>query len=184
MTEKISAVDEAVAVIANFSDLRWVDANENWGIGGVKPSDVRLIEDRKKVTRKRRNRKTGKDEEITRWRGGFKDWDWDIKRAWRHTLKAFSPKFNKSMFHDTRRSHLYTAWWTLRHNNNLNRPDGKVSGTTLYGVWVEEAWHAAIWSPLVALAVKDLLIAHPDSPEAIKVSELIVQQRDRLSQNE
>lgn len=183
--ETTNVIDEAVKVINNFSDLHWVDANEAWGREGVKHSEVRFLEDRKKVTRKRRNRKTGQTDEITRWTGGFKDWSWDIKRAWRHTLKAVSlAPFKKTMLHDNRRSHLYTAWWSLRYNNNLNRPDGKVSGTTLYGVWVEEAWHAAIWSPVVALAVKDLLIAYPDSPEAVKVAELLIQQRKRLSDNE
>lgn len=175
-------VAKAIKAINDFSDLPWVDSNERWGNEGVGKSDAALLYDRKKITRERKNRKTGKVEKFTKWTGGYKDWAWDLKRAWRHVLKAVSlKKFSKSMFHETRRSHLWTAWWSLRYDNNLNRPDGKVTGTTLYGVWVEEAWHAAIWSPLVALAVRDLLESNPEDPKAIEVARLINVQRERLS---
>lgn len=181
MTEEVT---KAIKAINDLSDLPWVDANERWGAEGIDNSDACLLYDREKITRTRRNRKTGKDKQFTKWTGGYKDWGWDFKQSWRHLLKGLRLKRNSSLDDMLGGRHFSMAWYYLRHSNNLNRPDGKVSGTNLYGVWVEEAWHAAIWSPVVALAVRDLLESRPEDPKAIEVARLINIQRERLSKRE
>lgn len=134
---------EAAAYIRRVSDLPWVDANENWGVGGASPANAVLKYDD----------------------AGWKNWKYDLKMAGRHLGRAVMGKpdsiaqITKPGTGYFRRfaDHWNMAVYYVFQANELNRPDCRVNGATVYAVWVEEGIHAALWSPVLALAVADYL---------------------------
>lgn len=171
MTETL--MRQAAQKIRQISDLPWVDANEKWGAEGTTHSNIRFI-----YEKERRTARSGK----TYTMGGLKHWKWDLEQALIHFGKAFAGKSDsidrmlrgKQGYWKNFGTQMYMAWYYVR-SNELEAPDGMVTGTTLHGVWIEEAWHAALWSPVVALAVADWLeTADENEDRALRVAKLIM----------
>lgn len=177
-------IERAVTSIRSISDLPWVDANARWGASGVARADAQLLFDKKSRTRVDR---TGRKRVLRS--GGFKNLRYDISQSLRHIGQGILGRPDtlmttlrgKSGYVAGLRDHWRMARFYILESNELNRPDGKVSGTTVYGIWVEEVQHAALWSPEIALAVADMLeSADPDDPKALRVAELLNIQRERM----
>ena len=173
----MSDVTEAAKII------RWAACQpeiEESAWGGRGKSDVSLYSPPTTRTVSR----NGKAKTVRR--GGYKEWRYDLARAGEHLWGLVTGK-GDGIFSELSGGSRKHHWRMFKHYlraNNLERPDGVVGGTTLYGVWIEEVWHASLWSPTVAKAVANLLEENPDSENAQYVAALLKAQHRALLKDE
>lgn len=160
-------LQKAAEKIRDLSNLPWVRANERWAQHGLVKSDVQFVYDRT----------------------SFKEWVFDIKLGFTYLFRGITGK--KWSYSDSdkgyfarMRENFGMAMFCFFESNALDRPDARVTGTSTYSLWIEEARHVALWSPVVALAVADWLEASdPNNEYAQKVAAIILSNNFHMEMN-
>jgi hypothetical protein len=160
-------LQKAAEKIRYISDLPWVKANERWAQHGLVKPNAQLVYDRT----------------------GLKEWLFDIELGFRYlfwgiTGKKWSYIDSEQGYFARMRENFDMAMFCFFKSNALDRPDAMVTGTSTYSLWIEEARHVALWSPVVALAVADWLDnSDPGDEYAQKVAAIILSNNVQMEMN-